>query len=71
MPTYNTKFISIKEFADAIGVSPEALRLWDRQGKLKPHHRTPSGERIYLRTQIEEFLDKYSEPDDLWNKNKK
>lgn len=65
------KFISISEFADQIGVSCEALRLWDRQGILKPHHRTPSGERIYLKSQVEDYLNKYSEPDDLWNKNKK
>lgn len=71
MSTLKSKFISITEFAESIGVSPEALRLWDRQGILKPHHRTPSGERIYLRTQIEDYLNKYSEPDDLWNKNKK
>lgn len=71
MSTTESKFISITEFAKSIGVSPEALRLWDRQGILKPHHRTPSGERIYLRTQINDYFDKYSEPDDLWNKNKK
>lgn len=45
------------EFASMIGVTPTTLRSWEKQGWLKPHHRSPSGYRFYTSKQLEDFLD--------------
>lgn len=49
-------FMSIGEFAKAIGVSEPTLRNWDKSGKLKPHHRTKGNRRVYTKEQAEEFF---------------
>jgi putative resolvase len=41
------KFISIKEAASFMGVSPQTLRRWERQGKMAPPERTQGGQRRY------------------------
>ena len=48
--------MSISEFAEAIGVSITTLRVWDKEGKLKPHHRTKGNHRVYTSSQIREYL---------------
>lgn len=52
------EFLSIQEFANAIGVTTQTIRRWDKSGKLKPDHKTPSGYRMYSRTQIETYFEK-------------
>ena len=51
-------FYTINEFAEAIGVSASTLRLWDKNGKLKPHHRTQGKQRVYSDEQIAEYFNK-------------
>lgn len=41
------KLVSIKEAADALGVSAQTLRRWEREGKPVAHERTPGGRRRY------------------------
>ena len=50
------KYYKIKEFAEMIGVSPITLRRWDENGKLKCHHKTPSGYRMYSEEQFNEYM---------------
>lgn len=50
------KFLSVKEFADAIGVHPQTVRMWDKDGTLKAHHRTPGGQRMYSDEQVRIYL---------------
>lgn len=50
------KFLRIKEFAEQIGVSEATLRRWDKTEKLKPHHRTPSGYRMYTKEQVDNYF---------------
>lgn len=50
------EFLSVGEFAKAIGVTIKTLRNWDKSGKLKPHHRTVGGQRVYTEDQIEEYF---------------
>lgn len=52
------EYLSIQEFAKEIGVCTQTLRRWDTTNKLKPHHKTPNGYRIYTREQIQEYLGK-------------
>lgn len=49
-------FLSIGEFANRIGVTIQTLRNWDKSDKLKPHHRTFSGHRVYAESQIDDYF---------------
>lgn len=54
--TQNKIFLSITEFAEKIGVHQQTVRRWDSNGTLKPHHKTPSGYRIYSQQQVDDYL---------------
>jgi len=41
------KLVSIREAAEALGVSAQTLRRWEREGKLLPDERTAGGRRRY------------------------
>ena len=47
---------SIGEFGKKIGKSIETLRLWDKQGKLKPAYKSKGGHRMYSDEQLNEIL---------------
>jgi len=42
-----SKLISIKEAADALGVSVYTLRRWEKEGKIVPAQRTAGGQRRF------------------------
>lgn len=42
-----SKFVSIAEAAKALGVSPQTLRRWEREGKAVPTEKTAGGRRRY------------------------
>lgn len=44
--------VSIKEAAEYLGVVPQTLRRWEREGKLMPAERTPGGRRRYDLTRL-------------------
>lgn len=50
------KYYSIGKFAEAIGVTQQTLRNWDKTGKLKPHHKGESGYRYYSQHQLQYYL---------------
>ena len=52
-----TKFMTVDEFARRIGVHPQTVRQWDKTGVLVPHHKTPSGRRLYTEDQVKEYFD--------------
>ena len=43
----NNRFVKIGEAANLLGVSVQALRNWESEGKIMPSHRTPGGQRMY------------------------
>ena len=43
----NNSFVKIGEAAKLLGVSVQALRNWETEGKIIPSHRTPGGQRMY------------------------
>lgn len=47
---------SIAQFADRTGISPSALRFYERKGLLTPAARLPNGYRVYSPEQVEEAL---------------
>ncbi|MGU8835938.1 IS607 family transposase [Clostridium perfringens] len=50
-----SKYISITEAAEILGVTPKTLRVWDKEGVLKSY-KTPKGHRRYLASELEEYL---------------
>ena len=52
------KFMTVDEFAKRIGVHPQTVRSWDKSGALRPHHKTPSGRRLYSEEQVIDFFGK-------------
>ena len=49
------KYYSIGKFAEQIGKTPKTIRLWDKQGILKPAHVTTGGTRYYSQEQIDNY----------------
>ena len=43
----NNRFVKIGEAAKLLGVSVQALRNWEVEGKIMPSHRTLGGQRMY------------------------
>ena len=56
-------FITIRQAADMIGVSPATLRNWDRSGKLKAIRNPVNRYRLYRPEDIEAFLARVISPE--------
>lgn len=54
--------LRIGPLADRFGVSPESLRVWERQGLIPPAHRTPGGHRRYGREHVVALAKLLAEP---------
>ena len=50
-------YLSIQEAADLLGVSPQTLRKWEKQGDLVPYRNPINRYRMYKVSQIETFLE--------------
>ena len=61
--------LTIKEAAEILGVSDETLRVWERDGKIKPSY-TDGGHRRYQRIDIEKLAGIYVEPEKENSTNK-
>ncbi|KKP68178.1 MAG: binding domain, excisionase family protein [Candidatus Roizmanbacteria bacterium GW2011_GWA2_35_19] len=51
------KLLRIKEAADILGVNPETLRRWDKEGKLPAVKVSVRGDRRYKPEDIEKFIE--------------
>jgi len=49
------KYLTVKETAELIGVTPLTLRNWDKLGKLRAHRNPINNYRIYKSEDIELF----------------
>lgn len=45
-------YMTVKKFAEKLGVTTQTLRIWDKSGKLKPVYRSESGYRYYSDEQL-------------------
>ncbi len=52
------KYITIRDAAKLLHVTPLTLRNWDKKGVLKPYRSPVNNYRLYRLEQIEEFLRK-------------
>lgn len=53
------ELLTSTEFAKAIGVSTSTVKTWDRENIVKPYIRMPSGKRLYKRSQVSDYFNKY------------
>ena len=51
------QYISIKETANLVGVSPQTLRKWEKQGEFVPYRNPINNYRMYKIEQIETFIE--------------
>ena len=51
------KYLTIKETASLLGVSPQTLRNWEKRGELVPYRNPINQYRMYKIEQVEEFLE--------------
>jgi excisionase family DNA binding protein len=54
-PSETGELLTIKAAADALGVSEQTLRRWDRAGKLRPMRHPMNGYRLYRREVINDL----------------
>jgi len=52
------KYLTIKEVAKILGVTPQTLRNWDKSGKLKALRNPINNYRVYRAYDVEVFLRK-------------
>ncbi|OGM02665.1 hypothetical protein A2115_03530 [Candidatus Woesebacteria bacterium GWA1_41_8] len=56
--TNKTKLLKIREAAEMLGVNPETLRRWDRDGIFKAIRIGERGHRMYDKDDILKFIEK-------------
>ncbi len=49
-------YLTIKEVAELLNMSPSTLRLWDKQGKLKATRHPLNNYRLYKKADIEKLI---------------
>ena len=64
------KYLSIKQAASVIGVTPLTLRNWDKAGKLSSYRNPINNYRYYRLDQIEAFLRQMESSRDRFRKLK-
>ena len=64
------KYLSIKQAASVIGVTPLTLRNWDRAGKLSSYRNPINNYRYYRLDQIDAFLRQMESSRDRFRKLK-
>ena len=56
------EYLTIRDAAGFLGVSPNTLRNWGRAGKV-PMHRNPiNGYRLFRRSDLEDLLERIAKP---------
>ena len=50
------KYLTIKEAAELLGVTPLTLRNWDRRGQLRAHRHPVNNYRLYRLADLETFM---------------
>jgi excisionase family DNA binding protein len=59
------EFLRIKDAAEYLGVSPNTLRNWGRDGKITEHRHPMNNYRLYKTTDLDRILRKLSRPTTL------
>jgi DNA (cytosine-5)-methyltransferase 1 len=51
-----TEYLTIKEAAEFLGISPSTLRNWEKLGKLSTHRNPVNSYRLYRKEDLERLL---------------
>ncbi|MCC7337868.1 MAG: helix-turn-helix domain-containing protein [Pirellulaceae bacterium] len=57
------EYLTIKQAAQFLAVSPNTLRNWGRTGKIGMHRHPVNGYRLFRREELQHLLDVASEPE--------
>ena len=72
MAREKTRFLTIKEAAIFLGISPQTLRLWDKSGMLKPADKgKKNGYRFYCISDLQRFKQSQKNKKKLKKKEKR
>ena len=63
-----TEYLTIKEAAEFLGISPSTLRNWEKQGKLSAHRNPMNSYRLYRKGELESLLKLISNSNSSLNK---
>ena len=55
-------YLRVKEAAEFLGIAPNTLRNWSRDGKISFRRNPLNGYRLYRKSDLEELLQKISRP---------
>ena len=64
------EFLTVKEAAEFLGVSPNTVRNWGREGKIPEHRHPINNYRLYRRQDLEGLLKLLQEPSNKKTKAK-
>ena len=53
-------YLRVKDAAEFLGVSPNTIRNWSREGKLKTFRNPINGYRLFRKTDLKKLLDETS-----------
>ncbi len=56
------EYVKVAEAAEILGVSQGTVRAWAEAGKIPMHRNPANGYRLFLRTDLDDFLDKIARP---------
>ena len=56
------EFLTVKEAAEFLGVSPNTVRNWGREGKIPEHRHPINNYRLYRREDLESLLKQLQQP---------
>ena len=65
LPEGLENYLTVKDAAAFLGISPSTLRNWDRKGKLKARRHPINGYRLYERRDLQRLLDSLRKEEDL------
>ena len=63
-------FLTVKEAAEFLGVSPNTVRNWGREGKIPEHRHPINNYRLYRRQDLESLLKQLQKPSNRKTKAK-
>jgi len=62
------EYLTVKQAAQLLGVSPDTLRNWDRAGKFTPSRHPINGYRLYRRSDLDRLLQELHQPQSQENR---
>lgn len=62
MKTRLSEYVKVAEAAEILGVSQGTVRTWAEAGKIPMHKNPANGYRLFLRADLDSFLDQCAQP---------